>query len=347
MKKTFLIFALFASIMNAYADNTLEAAPVTIPQGGAGTINIELNNDKAYTAFTLKLTLPEGINYDSFTKGDRFSESHSVSATPSGQVVTFGCLSTANESITGTSGTLLSVNVTANANLAIGTTLSATLNEVIFSTTSGEETLSNVNIDITIGEPSDGRVLLDEESITPPENASGVNVRVQRTIVANIWNTICLPFAMTAEQVTAAFGDDVELCDFNDYEVSDDGESINVKFVDVTSIEANHPYIIKVSNAVTEFTVDNVDINPQEAVADFSPNPRRPHQFIGTYVAGTVLEWGMLFLSDNQYWYSIGSTTINAFRAYFNFYDLIPDFEDNYDSRRITMSFEETTGIND
>jgi hypothetical protein len=36
---------------------------------------------------------------------------------------------------------------------------------------------------------------------------------------------------------------------------------------------------------------------------------------------------------------------MEAFRAYFNFYDLLPDFENNYDSR-ITMSFgDEVAGI--
>ena len=33
---------------------------------------------------------------------------------------------------------------------------------------------------------------------------------------------------------------------------------------DVTEIEANHPYIIKVSSAISEFTVDGVDIDPEE-----------------------------------------------------------------------------------
>ena len=39
-------------------------------------------------------------------------------------------------------------------------------------------------------------------------------VRVKRTINANEWSTICLPFAITAEQVKGVFGDDVQLGDF-------------------------------------------------------------------------------------------------------------------------------------
>ena len=192
-------------------------------------------------------------------------------------------------------------------------------------------------------------VELDENSTVAPSYETDVNVRVLRTINANEWSTICLPFAMTEAQAKAAFGDDVQIGDFNDYEVSADGKHINVKFNDVTAIEANHPYIIKVSDKVTEFTADGVDVDPQEAVVDFDTSRRKnqPRQMVGTYVANTVLDWGTLFLSGNQFWYSTGNTKMKAFRAYFNFYVLLPDFEDNYESRQINMLFGDnsTTGI--
>ena len=179
-------------------------------------------------------------------------------------------------------------------------------------------------------------------------NGATSNVIVYRTIKAGEWSTICLPFAMTAAQVKEAFGDDVMLGDFNDYEFDDANGSISVKFTSATAIEANHPYIIKVGADVAEFTVDGVDIDPQEAVVDFDTSRRKnqPHQMVGTYVAGTELEWGTLFLSGNRFWYSVGNTKMKAFRAYFNFHDLLPDFEDNYESRQIKFSFDdEATGI--
>ena len=191
-------------------------------------------------------------------------------------------------------------------------------------------------------------VVLDEASTNVPVAAAGVNVRVRRTIKAGEWSTICLPFAMSEAQVKVAFGDDVQLGDFNDYEYVDATDAIRVNFQCATAIEANHPYIIKVSTAVSEFTVDGVDIDPQEAIVDFDTSRRKnqPRQFVGTYVANTVLDWGTLFLSDNQFWYSTGNTKMKAFRAYFNLNDLIPDFEDNYESR-VSMVFGDdiTTGI--
>lgn len=185
-------------------------------------------------------------------------------------------------------------------------------------------------------------VELDEASTTEPAAEANANVRVKRSISAGQWSTICLPFAMTETQCKAAFGEDVQLADFNDYAYDDAAQTINVMFKDVTAMEANHPYIIKVSEAISEFTVDGVDIDPQEAVIDFDTSRRKnqPRQFVGTYTAGTVLEWGMLFLSDNKFWYSVGETKMKGYRGYFNFNDLLPDFEDNYEAR-INMLFDE------
>ena len=64
------------------------------------------------------------------------------------------------------------------------------------------------------------------------------------------------------------------------------------------------------------------------------------------YVAGTVIENGCLFLNSSKFWYSVGSTKIKAFRAYFNFDDLLPDFEDNYAEAPVLISFDDgLTGI--
>ena len=94
---------------------------------------------------------------------------------------------------------------------------------------------------ITIGEPVELRTVLDELSTEAPEAATGIDVRVRRTIKANEWSTLCLPFAMTAEQVTAAFGNEVKVGDFTGCTVDDETGNITVNFTEVTSIEANHP----------------------------------------------------------------------------------------------------------
>ena len=351
-KKILFLVAIVCNLFSLHAANTVVVPGVTIPQGGTGVISVELENDKAYTAFSMILTLPDGVSLVSVSNGARMAESHSLSFKPATGMIT--CLSGSNELFTGTSGELFTITVSADEGLAIGTLLAATLTEVNFSTTSAEESLANVNFGITIGEK---RVLLDETSTTPPADAEGVNVRVKRTISAGSWNTICLPFAMTEAQCKAAFGDDVELADFTHCEATyDDNEDVTgleVEFQDVDiaeGMEANHPYIIKVSEAITEFTADGVDIEVEEAPSvdrdEYKVKPKVfiYNSFVGTYVAQTAVPEECLFLSGNKFWYSTGVTQMKAFRAYFDFYDVLSDPEDS--GARVAISIDDDpTGI--
>ena len=199
-------------------------------------------------------------------------------------------------------------------------------------------------------------LVLDENSTTVPEAAEGVNVRVKRTINASEWSTICLPFAMTAEQVKTAFGNDVQLGNFCDTESTYDNDenvtAISISFEDATEIEANHPYIIKVSAPITEFTVENVDVDPAEDDALVEVDNGKTGKkrvvyggFYGTYHAQTTLEEYALFLNSNKFWYSTGLTKMKAFRAYFIMLDVLTDVENA--AARISFSFDnKPTGIN-
>ena len=192
-------------------------------------------------------------------------------------------------------------------------------------------------------------VVLDELSTVAPVAATGVNVTVKRTIKADELSTIVLPFAMTGAQVKAAFGDDVELYDFAGYETEENTDEdiigISIKFntLDANAgMEANHPYVIKVKADVTSFTADNVDIDPEDdpTVATVKRNKKQWSEFIGTYVANTTLEATNIFLSENKFWYSTGNTKMKAFRAYFDFYDVITEIEDEYGAIKVRLDFD-------
>lgn len=193
-------------------------------------------------------------------------------------------------------------------------------------------------------------VVLDELATTAPAADTGVNVKVKRTINANEWSTICLPFAMTEAQVKAAFGNDVVLKDFNGYTITEEGDDIvgievNFNTVNPVAIVANHPYVIKVSSAISEFTVNEVDIDPEDepTVAAIKRTKKQWSELIGTYVANTTVGENCLFLSGNKFWYSNGNTKMKGFRAYFDFYDVLSEVENA--SSRIGFNFDETTGI--
>ena len=195
---------------------------------------------------------------------------------------------------------------------------------------------------------------VNETSETAPAASDGaVNVRVLRTINANEWSTICLPFAMTAEQIETAFGSDVmvELGDADSYETTEDdddnivGITINFNNVSPLAIQANHPYIIKVSSAVTSFDVDGVVVSPATTVSGRRKKMGTGSYFIGNYEnQAEVPEFG-LFLNGNKFWYSVGDTKMKAFRAYFDLKDVLTEVDEA--AARISFSFDDATGISE
>lgn len=191
-------------------------------------------------------------------------------------------------------------------------------------------------------------VELDENSTTIPSPAVEVDVHVKRTIKANEWSTICLPFAMTEAQVKAAFGDDVELREFSSWSSTEDEEAhitaISVVFTNITAIEANHPCLIKTTQPIESFTADGVTVAPEvDPIVEVGKSIVDKGSLIGTYVSGTVVPKNNLFLYDNKFYYSKGQTKTKAFRAYFEFSDVLTEVENA--SAKISINFIEGTGI--
>ena len=349
MKRKQLLTAVLLLVAGtAMAQNALQVEDFTLPQNG-GDIAMTLTLDEAdkYVSYQFKIETPAGVAYvvDSDNDvecvlGTGHDASHAAIAhwNANDKLLSVGVASFSSALFKG-KNLELQIPLAATT-AAIGTQFTFTVKDITFIDKGGIKSyLSNVTFTATVGAAEVKRTLLDENSTTAPEAKASADVRVKRTINANEWSTICLPFAMTATQVKAAFGNDVQLGDFAGYDVTDGGKGISVKFTSATAIAANRPYIIKVGAAVSEFTVDGVDVNPQEAKVNYG-TIRKPKAFIGNYVAGTVIENGCLFLNSSKFWYSVGSTKIKAFRAYFNFDDLLPDFEDNYAAAPVAISFD-------
>ncbi|MCR5433690.1 MAG: hypothetical protein K6F20_04770 [Bacteroidaceae bacterium] len=326
MKKILLLMTLFAGLMSAQADNTVVVNPVTVPQGGTASFDIELNNDVVFTAFTMELTLPDGITYDSKVPGSRF-EDHGVGEGTKDGKKTFSALSGNSKPIKGNSGTLITVYVTADAGLAIGTELNAKLSALTFTTPDEVEyNLPDVNFTITIG---DSRIVFNENSATLPVYTAGEkgNVRMNRTINANEWGTLVLPFTLTKAKAEAAFGTDVRLAEFTGFEteyaddadVSPDAIRLNFTEFSMTAkkgITGGKPYLIKTTKNITGFEADDVTLFNAITDATATDAYDTGGKFTGTLVASKVPADG-LFISGEMFWYSIGATDIKAFRCWF------------------------------
>ncbi len=360
-KTVFIIIALWGTFMTIAKADNVTIPDITLPAGGTATMSIELNNtEKDYSAFQFYFSLPEGVsvvmenNKMKYELGERLKDTGftvSTTTTVSGKYFVLGYY-IVTQPIPEHSGAIITFTIQADENLAPGT-LQGQLFDSSFTTTSAEKNVYDCSFNINIVD----YITLDENSTTPPTTAYGKNVVVKRTIKANEWSTICLPFAMTEEQTKAAFGEDVEINDFTGCETTEnDGEEITailVKFTPVTEMEANHPYVIKVAEPISEFTVEGVDIDPEEEVSlDMdelrlgSGTKKDPYRyyynsFIGTYVANTVVPEYTLFISENKFWYSTGSARMKAFRGYFDFYDVLTDVENA--QAKISFSFVDSS----
>lgn len=349
MKSTLLALALCALGTGASAQK-VSVADVEVVPGETIAFTVDLNGGKADTYIAMQFDVQFPVTGFATTGDYNVSPlwknaTSVVGSVDNHGVATIPVSSTEAISATDVQG-LLTVAFTVDSNVPLGD-YEVTLKNIWFGYgTSSKDYLDDATF--TVHVVAVRTVVLDENSTTAPEAADGVNVRVLRTINAGDWSTICLPFAMTEEQTKEAFGSDVQLADFTGYETEEDDDEnivgIKVNFASVTAIAANHPYIIKVSTPVEEFTVNGVDVDPEEEPTNavIKRTKKQWSEMIGTYVAETKLENQTLFISGGKFWYSAGLTSMKGYRAYFDFYDVLTEVEEAGARMFIDIDGEET-----
>lgn len=152
--------------------------------------------------------------------------------------------------------------------------------------------------------------LLDEASKDEIVASEGVPVVLKRTFVAGSWNTLVLPFDLSAEAVKSAFGDDVKVMAF-----SDDTDASLVHFKNAETIQANVPVLIKTNTTEGEFTFENVKVDVSTPVA-IGTNGN--WNLVGTYKAETYVPAKSYELYGDKWYVSKGNANyvINGYRAY-------------------------------
>ena len=191
-------------------------------------------------------------------------------------------------------------------------------------------------------------ITLDETQEQLPENSrvNSVKVKLNRTIGTSTWNTMCLPFDLTAAQVSSAFGSSVQLLEL--YRTATDGQTTNLYFKEATSIEANVPYLMKNANQANTFTFNSVNYQPSTtpnvAIVDQADDDITT-TFKGTFYRKQLdnADGEDYYIVNNQFKHSPGNVFIKGFRAYFNVKD------DNGLAKNINIMTEDgnITGIID
>ena len=171
-----------------------------------------------------------------------------------------------------------------------------------------------------LGIPDAADLVLDETKTYGVTSGTYADVAMRRTLDAGKWNTFCVPFNMTAEQlaangITRVVGLAVDPASTE--------EGVNLVSTDVTEVKAGMPYLVQVDRDVTALFVDGVYVTASEpaaqivgTVGDYTV------KMTGNYSA-TPLPAGAYFVSDNTF-YVIGDGVIvnmKGFRAYLTLTD--------------------------
>lgn len=118
-------------------------------------------------------------------------------------------------------------------------------------------------------QPSGSVTFFDTEKYTSAENADGYEkVTINRTLTANQWNTLTLPFNMTETEVETIFGQGTQIIILDKTEMA--GSTANLTFIyhEIQNIIAGYPYFIKPAKGVTSISVEGKHIDISTAQTD-------------------------------------------------------------------------------
>ena len=171
---------------------------------------------------------------------------------------------------------------------------------------------------LTLADDADNSVAISE---VVTNYGSKANVTLSgRTLTANNWNTLCLPFNLSSAQIASIFGNGTQVKTLSDY--SSNTTKVTVSFADAATIEAGKPYIIKPTNTVenpvfADVTIDNTMNDVTVGGATFK----------GTYgpVVLPANNKRRLFLANNTLWYPTAELTVRTCRAYFELTNEVPE----------------------
>ena len=353
MRKLLLFFGFLALVTSARGADAGAIVSISniknIVPGYSGSFDVVLNSSSTeyYTTLGLDVQLPDGFTYTGYTAGALLTESHASNIFRSDQgnnTSRFSSYANPTADFTAKQGVLLTIHFTVDAAATTGT---AWVKNASFTLGTESCYATDASAELTVG----NTVTFDETAANSIESISNVNVTINRTLKASVWNTICLPFSMTSAQISSIFGAGTELAsltkvtntkEYNEDEDEDVITALHLTFQSETEIAAHKPYIIKVPASMTSFTVNGVSVSSgtPEYNAGTESNYKK---FIGTYKPISIPDGG-IYITDNQFKYSGGHATLKSFRGYFSFRDKLFGYR-TASAPAITFDFGDATGI--
>ena len=193
-------------------------------------------------------------------------------------------------------------------------------------------------------------VLVIGEDTDPSTLPQGIpcNVTFNREMVVadGIWNTIALPFSMTATQISNTFGVGTRVAKLQTTSTVASQNEINLMFAYVNEIEAGVPYIILPKSNGQGIVIENVNISITEKPI-VVPGQVTMYPVLKTisynYSNGDPIKF---FLSpDGNLHYNESTNSIKALRAYFTFDNVTSVAAAANVRARIVLNENEATGF--
>ncbi|MBO4906436.1 MAG: hypothetical protein J5486_05305 [Bacteroidaceae bacterium] len=162
------------------------------------------------------------------------------------------------------------------------------------------------------------RLLLDEAGgrFEVPFQFRADSLIMQRAITKTKWNTLCLPFELSNNQIREIMGGRTQIGLFCGIEQDGMGnDQLMFAHLDTAdqALLAHTPCLIRPARNVTDIDLADVMFNVpttlETTVDDFT--------FLGTYDARMTIPAGYYFISNNLFYRSTGHSTTKPFRAIF------------------------------
>lgn len=169
------------------------------------------------------------------------------------------------------------------------------------------------------------------------EAKNNATVTLTKPLTANVWNTICLPFSMTEQQVRSAFGKDARIAEFKKVEESGKKALFGMHYYQL--ITAGKPCLIKPSQVSETYTIKGVTIDAENALTIVDSNKK--FDFVGTYTP-TTMPANSHFLSSNdgKLYYITADKEISGLKAF-----LKP--AENNSGAKLSIAFDSTDNDQD
>lgn len=186
---------------------------------------------------------------------------------------------------------------------------------VNFQTNSGTTTPTVSTFRVYVEYPNVKTFEYNENKANNIEAWENSDITLNRTLVADKWNTLCVPFAISEEEIKANFGEGtlVEKLD------AVNGNTVN--FADATSIEAGVPYLIKPTVAGTTYTFNGKDVIADAPKTEGNADVTFQGIYSPTDITngGTVKAAGVT--EDGKVLFVNADSQTNAFRCFFTISD--------------------------